>query len=38
MNIYNEKGLTRWCLFCYGLFAVFMVVMAALALNATFGG
>lgn len=37
MNIYTEKGLERWCVFCYGLFAVFMVVMAVLALGATFG-
>ena len=38
MNIYTEKGLERWCLFCYGMFAVFMVILACLAFNATFGG
>lgn len=37
MNIYTEKGLERWCLFCYGLFAAFMVVVAILALKSTFG-
>lgn len=37
MNIYTEKGLERWCLFCYGLFSAFMVVMAVLVLGATFG-
>lgn len=38
MNIYTEKGLERWCLFCYGLFALFMVAMAFFAFEATFGG
>lgn len=37
MNIYTKKGLERWCLFCYGLFALFMVIMAALLVGATFG-
>lgn len=36
MNIYTENGLTRCINLCVGLFTVFMVVMAALALGATF--
>ena len=37
MNIFDEDGLERWCLFCLGMFAVFIVAMAVLALKATFG-
>lgn len=37
MNIYTEKGLTRFINLCAGCFAVFMVVMAILAARATFG-
>lgn len=36
MNIYTKKGLERWCLFCYGLLAVVMVVLAVLAVRETF--
>lgn len=38
MNIYTDKGLTRYINLCAGLLAVFMVVMAVMALTATFGG
>lgn len=37
MNIYTEKGLERWVVFCSGCLAVFCVVMAILAVRATFG-
>ncbi len=37
MSIYDEKGLERWCVFCLGASAVFMVTLAVLALKATFG-
>lgn len=36
MNIYTEKGLERWCLLCYGLFGLFMAVVACLSLFETF--
>lgn len=38
MNIYTEKGLVRFLNLCAGCFALFCVVMAILALHATFGG
>ncbi len=38
MNIYTNKGLTRYINLCAGLLAVFMVVMAVMALTATLGG
>lgn len=38
MNIYTEKGLTRFINLCAGCFALFSVVMAALVLCETFGG
>lgn len=37
MNIYTEKGLTRFINLCVSLFAGFIVTMAVLALKATFG-
>ena len=38
MNIYTNKGLTRYINLCAGLLAVFMVVMAVMSLTATLGG
>jgi hypothetical protein len=38
MNIYTDKGLTRYINLCVGLLAVFMVAMAVMSLTATFGG
>lgn len=38
MNIYTDKGLTRYINLCVGLLAVFMVVMAVMSLAATLGG
>lgn len=38
MNIYTEKGLTRYINLLVGAFAVFIVTMAVMALWATFGG
>jgi hypothetical protein len=38
MNIYTDKGLTRYINLCVGLLAVFMVVMAVMSLTATLGG
>ena len=37
MNIYTDKGLTRYINLCAGLLAVFMIAMAILALKSTFG-